>query len=300
MDEKKKSFIVMAVIGALLFLLVIIGVIQKENKEKTPDNKDQNQTNVTYEGKYSTSYNEAFTGEGKKLLYIGSSSCSVCTRFTPYIKYLSEKYDFTYYYIDAAKIDTEQLKAVLEKVGQDIDDFGTPYVVFLENGEKYDEIPGYVTESALFDQLKKNEIIGSDKSYVASDSSSSSSSSSDDSSYTSLSFIGYDKYDELYNGNEKFVVVLGQTGCGACSSFKPIINEIAKEKELTIYYVDMLKLEDDGAYKLMNSLSYFDDLESWGTPLTLVIENKEVIASLRGSNTKDTTLEFFEENHLIN
>lgn len=299
MDEKKKSFIVIAVIGALLFLLIIIGVIQRENQEKASDNKDQNQTNITYEGKYSTSYNEAFSEEGKKLLYIGSSSCSVCTRFSPYIKYLSEKYNFTYYYIDAAKIDTEELKSVLEKVGQDIDDFGTPYLAFLENGEKYDEIPGYVTESALFSQLQKNGIIDSDETYVASDSSSSGSSSSDDSSYTSLSFIGYDKYKELYDRNEKFVVVLGQTGCGACSSFKPIINEIAKEKELTIYYVDMLKLEDDGAYKLMDSLSYFKDLESWGTPLTLVIENKEVIASLKGSNTKDTTIKFFEENNLI-
>ena len=50
------------------------------------------------------------------------------------MKYLSEAYDFTYYYVDAAIMDTEELTELLEKVGVDIDNFGTPYVAFLENG----------------------------------------------------------------------------------------------------------------------------------------------------------------------
>lgn len=298
MEERKRSLTVLAVIGVLLFLLIIIGVIQKENQN---NNYSSNNT-ASYTGNYSTDYEQAFTGEGKKVLFIGSSSCSVCTEFTPYMKYLSEAYNFKYYYIDAATISTEKLMEVLEKVEIDIDDFGTPYVAFLENGEKYDEIPGYMSESDLFDNLKEDGIIASDANYISSASASSSTDNEeteqkeDNSAYSNVTFIDYDGYEKVYNGNEKAIVVLGQTGCGACASFKPVINEIAKETGIKIYYVNMTEIDYSEAVLLMDSLSYFNGVESWGTPLTLIIENKEVVAAQEGYNEKKTTLEFFQEN----
>lgn len=297
MDEKKRSFIVIGVIAGLLFLLVLAGVIQKENQAN--DNNNTN-TSIEYEGNYSTDYEEAFSGEGKKVLFIGSSSCSICTEFTPYMKYLSEAYNFTYYYIDAATMDTEELTTLLEKLGENIDDFGTPYVAYLENGKKYGSIPGYMSESDLFNDLKENGIIASDAVYKSSTEASKEEEESgvteDNSAYTSLSFIDYDQYEEVYNSNKKSIIVLGQTGCGNCVSFKPVINEIAKEKNIPIYYINMTDLTDKDQYSLMNSLTYFDDLESFGTPLTLIIENKKVVDSLEGYTEKEDTLKFFQKN----
>lgn len=298
MEEKRKSIIIVSVIFGLLFLLIVAGVIQKENEEHTYNNG----STVTYKGNYSTNYEEAFHGEEKKILYIGSSQCGYCSEFTPYMKYLSEVYDFSYYYIDAAEMSNTVLKSILDKVGQDIDDFGTPYVAFLEGGKKIGEIPGYISESSLFDELKENGFIGEDKKYTPSSSSSSSSNqtSDDDSQYTSLSFLDYKKYNEVYESGKKAVIVLGQTGCGACTAYKPIINKIAKEKNIPIYYVNMTELKGDEPYELMDSLSsYFDGVESWGTPLTLIIENKDVVDTQLGSNSEETTLEFLKKNKFI-
>lgn len=298
MNEKKRAIITVTVIGVLLFLLIVIGVIKTESRTLKPTENESGNNNVAeYDGQYSTDYKEAFNGEGKKVLYIGSSSCSVCSEFTPQMKYLSEAYDFTYYYVDAATMDTEELTELLEKVGVDIDNFGTPYVAFLENGKKIDEIPGYITESSLFDELQEHEIIGSEESYISSSNASKEETTddSDESQYPNISFINYSQYEEIYESGEKSIIVLGQTGCGACTAFKPTINEIAQEKNISIYYIDMTALESEDSSKI-TSLSYFKDKESWGTPLTLIIENKEVVDSQEGAATKEVTLEFFEKN----
>lgn len=304
MDEKKKGRNVLIVFGIIVFLIMVAFTISNENNEQanySVDNNNQS-TTQTYKGKYSIEYNDAFSGDGTKVLYIGRTTCSVCTKFTPFMKYLSEKYNFTYYYMDTDEVTSEELKTVLGKVGQDINNFGTPYVVFLKNGEKLEEIPGYIAEESLFQKLQEHGIIGSDENYIASSSSSSSSSassSSDDSEYKNISFIDYKKYDEIYQSGKKTIVVLGQTGCGACNAYKPIIDEIAKEEEITINYVDMRQLGDEEPSKLLGSLSYFDDVESWGTPLTLIIENKKVVADQKGYNAKETTVEFFKTNGLL-
>lgn len=308
MEEKRKGLIVVVVIETFLLILILIGFIQSKNTNQTSDNNSSTNTGTNtnnYEGKVSKNYQEAFSKEGKQVLYIGRTGCGYCEAFTPYMNYLSETYNFTYYYLDTNDISSEELKTLLEKVGQDYEEFGTPYVVFLENGEKYDEIPGYIEEATLFEKLQTNGIIASDQVYISSEStvsnSDTSSTSEDDSSYTNLSFIDYNKYNEIYESNQKSIVVLGQTGCGACKSFKPVINEIAGENNVPINYLDLTQLSSEDANKVLDSLSsYLDTLDSWGTPFTLVIENKKVVSSLSGYNEKDTTVEFFKKQGFIN
>lgn len=304
MNENKKVVIAISVIIGLLMLLIIVGLVQK-NSDKQKDYNNESSGTITYSGKYTTDYEKAFEGEGKKVLFIGSSSCGICSEFTPYIKYLSEAYGFTYYYIDAATMDTNKLESVLEKVGKNLDNIGTPYMAFLENGEKYEEVKGYLSESGLFSTLQKNGIIEEKAVYVSSTeaaSNSNNNSSSDNTSdeFEHLTFIDYDKYEEIYNSKEKAIIVLGQTGCGACTAFKPVIDEIAKEYNLTIYFVNLTDWTKRETYDLMGSLSYFKNRESFGTPLTLILENGDNISEQEGYNSKVTTVEFLKKNGFIN
>lgn len=297
MNEKKKLLIAFFVIIGLLWLLVVVGLIQK-NTDNKKDYKNENSESVTYSGKYSTDYEKAFEGDGKKVLFIGSSSCGVCSEFTPYMKYLSEAYNFTYYYIDAAMMNTNTLESVLGKVGKTLDNIGTPYMAFIENGEKYEEVQGYLSESGLFSTLQKNGIIGENETYISSNEASNISSGNTD-EYSNLTFIDYDKYKEIYDSKEKTIVVLGQTGCGACNAFKPVINEIAKDYNVPIYFVNLTDWTKRETYDLMGSLSYFKERESFGTPLTLILENGDNIDEQEGHNSKATTIEFFKKHGFI-
>ena len=298
MNENKKVVIAVSIILGLLLLLILVGVLQK-NSSKQNDYSVGNTDTNTYTGKYSTDYEKAVEGEGKKVLFIGSSSCGVCSEFTPYMKYLSEAYGFTYYYIDAATMNTNTLESVLEKVGKSLENIGTPYMAFIENGEKYEEVQGYLSESGLFSTLQKNGIIGENEVYISSSEASSNNSTGSTDDYEYLTFIDYDKYEEIYNSKEKAIVVLGQTGCGACTAFKPVINEIAKEYDLTIYFVNLTDWTKRETYDLMGSLSYFKERESFGTPLTLILENGDNISEQEGHNSKAATIEFLKKEGFI-
>ncbi|MCI9233610.1 MAG: thioredoxin family protein [Bacilli bacterium] len=298
MNENKKVVIAIAIIMGSLFLLILIGLLQKDSGRQE-DYNDENTGNVTYSGKYTTDYEKAFEGDGKKVLFIGSSSCGVCSEFTPYMKYLSEAYDFTYYYIDAATMNTNTLESVLEKVGKTLDNIGTPYMAFIENGEKYDEVQGYLSESGLFSTLQKKGIIDENEEYISSLEASKDSSSNNTDEYQNLTFIDYDEYQEIYESKEKSIIVIGQTGCGACTSFKPIINDIAKEYNITIYFVNLTDWTKRESYDLMSSLSYFKDRESFGTPLMLILENGDNIGEQEGYNKKDTTIDFLRNQGFI-
>ncbi len=297
MNENKKVVIAISIIMGSLVLLLLAGLLQKDSSKQN-DYNNENSGNVTYSGKYSTDYEKAFEGEGKKVLFIGSSSCGVCSEFTPYMKYLSEAYHFTYYYIDAATMNTNTLESVLEKLGKNLDDIGTPYMAFLENGQKYEEVKGYLSESGLFSTLQKNGIIGESETYTSSTEAANSSNNNTE-DYTNLTFIDYEKYKEIYDSKEKAIIVLGQTGCGACTAFKPVINEIAKEYNITIYFVNLTDWEKRETYDLMSSLSYFKERESFGTPLTLILENGDNIDEQEGHNSKDTTIAFLKKHGFI-
>ena len=67
MNENKKVVIAIAVIMGSLLLLILIGLLQKD-LSKQNDYNDDNSGNITYNGKYTTDYEKAFEGEGKKVL----------------------------------------------------------------------------------------------------------------------------------------------------------------------------------------------------------------------------------------
>ena len=50
---------------------------------------------------------------------------------------------------------------------------------------------------------------------------------------------------------------------------------------------------------MFSSLSYLKDLENFGTPLTLVIEDKEVVEALEGYKEKSEFVKFLKKVNVI-
>lgn len=118
--------------------------------------------------------------------------------------------------------------------------------------------------------------------------------------YMNLTFISYDQFKELYKSGNKFIVVLVQTSCGYCLQYKPILNEVAKENNIPIYILDILKMSDDEIKDLITSIEYLEENPSWGTPITFVIEKGITKGVLPGFVTKEATVQFYQEQGLIN
>lgn len=114
--------------------------------------------------------------------------------------------------------------------------------------------------------------------------------------YENLGSVNYEDYEKLYNSDEPFVLIVAQTTCSWCEKFRPIINDYAGKHGLRVYIMEIDKLSSDESQSFESSLDYFKDNNNWGTPLTLGIKDKKVVANLSGyTDDEDALAKFFDE-----
>lgn len=129
---------------------------------------------------------------------------------------------------------------------------------------------------------------------------SNSDSSSDDYEEVALEEAGFnevtlDEYLELINGSEKSIVLVARPTCSYCEAFAPILSEAKDELGLTINYIDTDKFSDDDWTTFNASLDYLSE-NKWGTPLTLIVQNGEVVDVNQGYVELETIETFFTDN----
>lgn len=95
---------------------------------------------------------------------------------------------------------------------------------------------------------------------------------------------------------EDFILIISRTDCSHCISYKPKIEQIAKDYNLTIYYINIDKLSNTeqflADYKLSNA-----------TPITLFFKNgKEtsILNRLEGDLSAKKVKEQFKKMGFIN
>lgn len=75
--------------------------------------------------------------------------------------------------------------------------------------------------------------------------------------------------EEKLNNKESFVLVITQTGCGHCNSYKPILQSVGRKYDFTFYDINLTNLSKD-EYALFTKIA-----NSSGTPTTIFYENGE-------------------------
>ena len=114
--------------------------------------------------------------------------------------------------------------------------------------------------------------------------------------YENLGSATYKDYNCLYESGDSFAIVLSQTTCGYCQKYKTFINEYMAKKDFPLYIIEINTLGDEERSALLSSLSYFDDNNDWGTPLTLGIKDKKVVAEISGFTDDENQIdEFFKK-----
>lgn len=112
--------------------------------------------------------------------------------------------------------------------------------------------------------------------------------------------ITYSEYEEKMNTEAPFLVVVVRDGCGYCEMYEPILEEVAGEYKIPIYYINMSNLSSEEYTALGTSNSYFKKNQGkWGTPTTLFMYGKSVIDSISGYVDKDALVDFVKENFKV-
>lgn len=95
----------------------------------------------------------------KKLVYIGRPTCTYCQKFSPILEGVSTEYSIDYYYINTDEINSNELSAILYKLGIKSSTFGTPYLAVVQNGDKIGENFGYIEKDKLVEFIKENGLV---------------------------------------------------------------------------------------------------------------------------------------------
>ena len=110
--------------------------------------------------------------------------------------------------------------------------------------------------------------------------------------------ITYAEYEEKIDSGEPFLVMIVNDGCSYCEMFIPVMTEVANEYSIPVYSLNLAILSSDEYNLLSNSNSYLKR-NQWGTPTTLLLQGKTVIASLGGYTEKENLVSFMKENIVL-
>lgn len=260
MKENQRLIITLAVAVLAIALIVLVSFIGGKKGEEVV-----------------TRVYDALNGEKTELIMIGSPTCGWCEKLKPVLDEYKEKYKFDYIYVNINEMSqkqTDKISSLLQ-----ITKLGTPYLVVVGKGKVIDTQPEYLAEEDLFKFLQDNKFIGKDEKLPL--------------DYITTAV----DYKKVIEAKEKSVVVIAQTGCGACISAHPALNQIAEEYKVPIHYINMTNLTQDDQKIVTSSFDVFSG--EWGTPLMLVVQDDKVVDMSKGFISKDTYITFLTKNGLI-
>lgn len=118
------------------------------------------------------------------------------------------------------------------------------------------------------------------------------------------------QYIKKVNSKDYTVAVFGIKDCTYCDLYLPVINKIAKEKEIDIYYFNRDEYDEDEYEKIMaldfeipakcTTTGYSTSMnKSFPKPMTIITKNGEFVDCIRGYVTEDTVLNMLKQYKIV-
>ena len=112
-----------------------------------------------------------------------------------------------------------------------------------------------------------------------------------------LTQIDVASYIEKYKDSAKHIVFIGRDTCNYCRVEKPILQKVAKDYDLEIFYVNTdTVLTEEERDMFINSNEYFESVE---VPLLVIVGEEKLQAVLDDLANYEQYVEFFKENKMI-
>ena len=100
--------------------------------------------------------------------------------------------------------------------------------------------------------------------------------------------IDYNKYSEIIKEDKYNIILLTSPTCSHCVNYKPYVNLVADENNLTVYDINLNTLDYDQYIEIHDKYSVlkdkYDDNNNPGipTPVTIIVKNGEEVTSILG------------------
>lgn len=111
-----------------------------------------------------------------------------------------------------------------------------------------------------------------------------------------------DSFNEVIDKKETIMVTMGVDTCIHCKNFKKVMDEVAKEHQVNLYYLDANDIDEDHNFSIPLKCADVTNqklLNGFGTPLTLFIKNGEVVDCISGEVNADVLLSRLRNNEIV-
>ena len=108
--------------------------------------------------------------------------------------------------------------------------------------------------------------------------------------------ISLDEFKEKMANKESFALYVGNEGCTHCVSYRPVLEQVLEDYDITIYQIDNSKLDNSEFAEFRTYINISS------TPTVAFITNGQEESTLNritGGVSKETTIERFKSNGYI-
>ena len=105
--------------------------------------------------------------------------------------------------------------------------------------------------------------------------------------------ISLDEFKEKIANKETFAIYIGNKGCSHCVSYRPILEKVLEDYDITIYHIDNSKLDNKEYAEFRTYINIS------GTPTVAFItdgEEETTLNRITGEVSRDATIERFKSN----
>ncbi len=273
MNGKLKSWLTTILIVIVLMIPIVVNIIKSKTLEV-----------ITYDEFTSNMATSSFS-----LTYVGDINASSYENIKNNLIELRNKYDADITAIDKNKLLTSNWSAIQNINKENIQNGA---YVFVKDGEIV-----YAEENLTPEKLEilidkyLNNVIPEDEIYYK-------------------TFKTYDEFMKLVKSKKVAMIVFGRNTCSWCNKYKPTYNDVAKEYNVDIYYLDSDSFESAEYSKIMKSdlkiLAKCSDTGTdqplstgFGTPLTLFTKSGKTIDCISGYTNKSGLLSHLKDVGMI-
>ena len=108
--------------------------------------------------------------------------------------------------------------------------------------------------------------------------------------------ISLDEFKEKIANKETFAIYIGNKGCSHCVSYRPVLEKVLEDYDITIYHIDNSKLDNKEYAEFRTYINIS------GTPTVAFItdgEEETTLNRITGEVSRDATIERFKSNSYI-
>lgn len=117
--------------------------------------------------------------------------------------------------------------------------------------------------------------------------------------------ITYSRYKEKIKSNDYTIVLLASPTCTHCIQYKPLMNKVADDYKLDIYYINVSSVSYDEYISLHDNITVLKDIyseegqPSISTPTTIIYKDGKELESILGNIKEKGFLDLLKRNGVI-